>query len=109
MNEITNEEYEYSVRDFKKLNGKDYTIVDIRDELSYAYGHLPDAVNVPNEELEQKIDSLRGKKVIVYCKKGITGREATAYLRENQIEAYNLQGGYIAWLLDVDGLQEKAD
>ena len=36
--------YDISPEELKDY--KAYTIVDIRDSMSYAYGHLPDAIDV---------------------------------------------------------------
>ena len=41
--------YDISPEELKDY--KAYTIVDIRDSMSYAYGHLPDAISVPQAEL----------------------------------------------------------
>lgn len=46
--------YDISPEELKDY--KAYTIVDIRDSMSYAYGHLPDAISVPQAELSTYID-----------------------------------------------------
>lgn len=84
-----------------------YLLVDIRDELSYAYGHLPFAVHIPTEQLKNRLSELSGSKVVVYCKRGETGAEAVELLRAEGIEAYNLAGGYIAWLMEA--VQQKEE
>ena len=33
-------------------------IIDIRDELSFEYGHIDGAVNIPAEKLEKSFESL---------------------------------------------------
>ncbi|MBQ7433441.1 MAG: ATPase [Lachnospiraceae bacterium] len=77
-----------------------YQLVDIRDEMSYAYGHLPEAVHIPAEELETSTLLNRTGKVVLYCKKGQASAEAVEQLREQGIEAYQLTGGYMQWLMD---------
>lgn len=46
--------YDISPEELKDYSA--YTIVDIRDDMSYAYGHLPDAISVPQAELSTYID-----------------------------------------------------
>ena len=50
--------YDISPEELKDYSA--YTIVDIRDDMSYAYGHLPDAISVPQAELSTYIDEWHG-------------------------------------------------
>ena len=103
--------YDISPEELKDYSA--YTIVDIRDDMSYAYGHLPDAISVPQAELSAYIDEWKDTgKVLIYCKRGEASADAVLMLREQGVEAYNLKGGYMAWLMlamqgpagfDVDG------
>lgn len=90
--EITQQEYD-------ALDKKQYKVLDIRDEMSYSYGHLPDGINVPKEQLLQNWEAYTGEKLILYCKKGESSLEAAEELREHGMEVYSLQGGYMAWLM----------
>jgi rhodanese-related sulfurtransferase len=59
-----------SVADLKKAADADRVlIVDVRDAAWYAQGHLPGAVNVPFEELHQKLALLKAAKkpIVAYC------------------------------------------
>lgn len=105
-------ESEITVSELALWDKNSYVLVDVRDELSYAYGHLPDAVHIPLEQLAGRLSELGSNKAVVYCKKGETGVEAVRLLRTEGIEAYNLKGGYIAWLMEVvsqDQKEEKKD
>ncbi len=104
-----NTDYEYSIKDLRNVKPEEYILLDVRDESSYSYGHLPDAVNVPKEKITEHIEEWKDKKVIVYCKKGEISSEVTELLRENGIESYNLRGGYIAWLLEEDAEEENVN
>ena len=60
--------YDISPEELKDY--KAYTIVDIRDSMSYAYGHLPDAISVPQAELSTYIDEWKDAgKILIYCKR----------------------------------------
>lgn len=100
---------EITVSELSAWEKDSYILIDIRDEMSYAYGHLPDATHIPSEQLENKLPEFRESKVVVYCKKGEAGAEAVKLLTANGIEAYNLKGGYIAWLMETVSEEQKDD
>jgi 3-mercaptopyruvate sulfurtransferase SseA len=59
-----------SVADLKKLVDRQAVLVlDVRDAGSYAAGHLPGAILVPLESLEQDLAMLRREKrpIVTYC------------------------------------------
>lgn len=59
-----------SVADLKiAADGGRVLVVDVRDAASYAGGHLPGAINVPLEELQQKLATLKAAKkpIVAYC------------------------------------------
>jgi rhodanese-related sulfurtransferase len=59
-----------SVADLKRaVDAGQVLIVDVRDAGWYAEGHLPGAVNVPPEELQQKLAMLKAAKkpIVAYC------------------------------------------
>ena len=49
----------------------------------------------------------RCRKILIYCKRGEASLDAVLMLREQGVEAYNLDGGYMAWLMLA--MQEPAD
>ena len=49
----------------------DYVLVDVRDDMEFAEGHIPTAVNMPAEKLAAMSEKLpKEKKIIVYCNTG---------------------------------------
>jgi predicted sulfurtransferase len=59
-----------SLADFKKLVDQgSVQVIDVRDPQSYAAGHIPDAINVPLDRLEQQLPALRRarKPIVTYC------------------------------------------
>ena len=100
------ENYEISLKDWKEMEQASCLLLDVRDNMAFQYGHIGDAINLPLEELKEQIEKnelseqlKQNKKIIVYCKRGEASAEATALLREQGCDAYNLTGGYMAWLL----------
>jgi tRNA(Ile)-lysidine synthase TilS/MesJ len=52
----------------------------------------------------------KSEKTVVYCKKGEISLEAAELLCEKGVDAYSLQGGYMAWLIaDMEGRSESED
>lgn len=72
-------------------------IIDIRDELSFEYGHIDGAVNIPAEKLD-KSDLPKDKKLLICCKSGFISDTEAEKLRELGYDAENLEGGYYGWL-----------
>ena len=62
---------------------KDYIILDVRRPDEYAEGHIPGAINVPNEEIDTaEISELPDKSqlILVYCRSGRRSKEASEKL-----------------------------
>lgn len=76
-----------------------YTLVDIRDETSFRYGNIPNAVNISDIISAAEHGTLeKDKSYILYCMKGIQSREAANLLQEQGYDAVSLKGGYAEWL-----------
>jgi tRNA 2-thiocytidine biosynthesis protein TtcA len=90
---------ELSVKEFAELDKADYIVLDIRDDYVFSYGHINDAVNIPQDKLDiEKLDYPKDKKIIVCCKSGIISRDVAENMRNIGYDAYNLTGGYAEWL-----------
>ena len=90
---------EITVQELKSLPENNYMLIDIRDEYAFSYGHIDDAVNIPQKILNKNHTELpKDKKLIICCKSGIISCETAEMLRNNGYDAYNLAGGYYDWL-----------
>ncbi|WP_311135960.1 rhodanese-like domain-containing protein [Acetobacterium malicum] len=81
----------------KKLNnGETYQIIDTRITEQYAAGHLPEAQNIPHQDLRNKLALLdQTQPVITYCNKGVTGNATqNILLNHNFKNVFNLSGGF---------------
>jgi tRNA(Ile)-lysidine synthase TilS/MesJ/rhodanese-related sulfurtransferase len=96
-----------NVKDFEKTDKTEYVLIDMRDSEAFAYGSIPGAVNIPGNELAAHFDELFGKKVLLFCKRGVLSREAAENMRDAGIDADDLEGGYIAWLLAEEDKPEE--
>lgn len=97
--------------EIKGWDESSYALIDVRDEVSVAYGKIPGALNIPAESFDEHMDELpKDKKLVLYCMRGITSEELAKSLRENGYDAYSLQGGYykfLAWKMKEDAENEK--
>ena len=88
---------EISVEKLGELQPEDCVICDIRGERDRAYGFIPGSVGISAEELLASPPG-DGKKLIIYCARGIVSVDLADELFDRGLEAYSLEGGYIAWL-----------
>ncbi len=62
---------------------KNYIILDVRTAEEYASGHIPNAINIPNETIgSEEIPNLSDKEqlIFVYCRSGNRSKQASAKL-----------------------------
>ena len=88
---------EISVEKLGELQPEDCVICDIRGEHDRAYGFIPDSIGISAEELLASPPG-DGKKLIIYCARGVVSVDLADELCDRGLEAYSLEGGYIAWL-----------
>ncbi|MCL2201422.1 MAG: rhodanese-like domain-containing protein [Oscillospiraceae bacterium] len=97
---------EITVKDLEHISLNDYVLADIRGEVAFQNGYLPGAVLMSREDLEKKLP--KDKKVVIYCTRGLISAEVVSDLREKGFEAFHLNGGYVAWLMERFAEQEQA-
>lgn len=93
------EQWERSWQQICAMKKEDYILIDIRDELSFSYGNIPGSINITEEMLLADAKKWREKTVVLCCKKGESSLALATRLREAGWDAYSLQGGYLAWLM----------
>lgn len=91
-----------SLEALKKMQNEhqSYTLLDVRPQDEFAAGHLPDAINVPIEELPQSLSRLEADHpLIVYCRGPycMWSQEAVEALRAKGFDAKRLVEGYPEW------------
>lgn len=78
--------------------GKDITILDVRETYEVAQGKIPGAINIPLGLLNARIHELDKKKeYIVVCLSGSRSSYATMFLESLGYNAANMVGGMMAW------------
>lgn len=98
---MNREEYEISIEELKRTDKNTCTVIDIRDEISYNYGNIPNSVNIPLEKIRNDKSILpKDKRLIICCKSGQISDTLAEELREDGYDAVNLVNGYYGWLKD---------
>lgn len=90
-----------SVNELKQLDKNAYQIIDIRDETEISHGAIPGAVALPAEAIEGSEQIDPSKKLVICCSRGKFSVEVAEHLKEQGLDAVSLDGGYIAWLMDI--------
>jgi len=76
------------------------TVLDVRPSEEYDVGHIPGALNVPLDEIEQYVANLpKEQEVIAYCRGEycVLAFEAVAALRKKGFTARRLEEGFPEW------------
>ncbi len=74
-------------------------VVDVREQVEWDRGHIPDALHIPlGELLNRPRDLLKQDNIIFVCAEGVRSAvacEVAAAIGKKQL--YNLEGGTVAW------------
>ena len=84
---------------------KNYIILDVRRPDEYAEGHIPGAINVPNEEIgTAEIPELPDKSqmILVYCRSGRRSKEASEKLVKLGYTNVVEFGGILDWKGEIE-------
>ena len=76
------------------------TILDVRTLDEYNTGYIKNAILIPVQELESKIDKLKkfkDNKIIVYCASGSRSISASRILYKKGYNPHNMNGGINNW------------
>lgn len=74
-----------------------YEILDVRTVREFARGSIPNSVNIPIDELRERIAEITSHNIVVNCQVGLRGHTAALLLKELGFNAVNLDGGYQTW------------
>lgn len=72
-------------------------VIDVRSGSEHGNGHIPGTLNIPVEELRDRLSEVQLDNVVVYCQVGQRGHIATQILKANGASVRNLDGGYLTW------------
>ncbi len=73
-------------------------LLDVRTPEEFAEGHIPGAINIPLQQLAQRMAEIpRDVPVVAYCRSGRRVEQALPLLRKNGHAVTELQGSMQAW------------
>ena len=78
-------------------------VLDVREPEEWDAGHLADSVHVPMSEVPAWLGGLgadRPASVVVVCRSGHRSAHVTGWLRQQGVDAGNLDGGLLAWAVE---------
>lgn len=84
----------------RRLQAGDLLVLDVRPRVEFAAGHIPGAISIPFDELEERLEELpRDRDVIAYCRGPycLMAREAVRLLEQRGIRARALEEGILEW------------
>lgn len=83
-----------------KQLSEDDILIDVRTEKEYKAGAIPGAVNIPLDEIRDRLNELPlDKNLILYCQQGLRGYLAQRILLQNGYDRlWNIAGGYKLYL-----------
>ena len=82
----------------------EYIILDVRTEEEYAEGHIPNAILIPDYQIETKAEELLTDKdelILVYCRSGRRSKLAAESLIKLGYTDIKEFGGIIDWPYEV--------
>jgi len=80
-----------------QLRHQGFTTLDVRSAEEFIAGALPGAVNVPIDDLRERMSEITGSDLIVCCQVGTRAHAATLLLNASGFRARILDGGYETW------------
>ena len=83
-----------------------FELLDVRNPDEIEFVTLKNTIEIPVQELPQRVNELKDKmeaEIVVYCRSGRRSAEAVKLLREHgYMKSWNLQGGINAWADEID-------
>jgi hydroxyacylglutathione hydrolase len=81
------------------LRTSDVSLLDVRAEGEWKAGHVPNSVNIPVQELAQRLTEIpRGKQIIVHCQTGARAAIAASLLKARGFDGVSIfSGGFAEW------------
>ena len=101
-----------AVKAAEMMETGDVMVLDVRQPDEYAQSHIPDAVNIPNETIQDgsaELPEEKGQILLVYCRTGARSKQAAGKLAELGYEKVYDFGGINDWpgetVMDNKGLK----
>jgi rhodanese-related sulfurtransferase len=78
--------------------GEKMRLVDVRTQMEFNRGHIPEAVNLPLGTFNSSIPEISAEEtVVMMCQHGMRSKAACKQVEGTYSNLFNLVGGYPAW------------
>ena len=81
----------------QELRAAGYQLIDVRTPSEFSRGTIPGAINIPVDEIRDRVSEIKHQPILVTCQVGQRGHTATMLLKELGFDATNLDGGYLTY------------
>ena len=99
---------EITIEQLADLPAGTYRLVDVRNDVSFQYGTIPDAIQIPELlEMAKNAQLSDDKEYILFCMHGTQSIWMAEYLQEQGYQARSLSGGYSSWLAKCYAVEDK--
>lgn len=86
---------------WEKISAKQITVIDVRTPAEFATGHVPGAINIPHDQIGQRLQDIPASKdqpLLLYCRSGRRSLLAEKTLSNaGYNNLYHLEGDMAAW------------
>jgi rhodanese-related sulfurtransferase len=94
----------------RRESGEAPVVIDVRTAEEYAAGHIPGAINIPYDQVAERISEVEAPHgVALYCRVGPRARKGeAALLSAGYTSVLHIEGGFTAWKeagLPVEGAE----
>ncbi len=84
-------------------------LLDVRSPEEFAAGHVPGAVNIPHDQVAQRLSEIdRQRWVLVYCQSGRRAGMAEGVLAGASFDVRQVEGSWARWKADGRPVQTPA-
>lgn len=81
--------------EYSTYNKENTILLDVRSEIEFNTGHIKGAINIPVDNLRERLSELdKDKEIIEYCQVGLRGYIASRILSQKGYKVKNITGGY---------------
>ena len=84
---------------------ENYIILDVRTQAEYNQGHIPNAICIPNETIDENVVNKlpdKNQMILVYCRSGNRSKQAAEKLKKLGYTNIIEFGGIIDWKGEIE-------
>ena len=84
---------------------ENYIILDVRTQAEYNQGHIPNAICIPNETIDENVVNKlpdKNQMILVYCRSGNRSKQAAEKLKKLGYTDLIEFGGIIDWKGEIE-------